>query len=136
MKFGEVSADEIFARVTPTVNVEAVVADIIADVRENGDAALYKYCEKFDGARLDSLLVSEAEIDEAMAASEGSGVTVIPGIELSTEYEGKDIHIVGLLIDKEQPAFKNKIQEFVNSRILRNQKMCQKLMKKKEFTNS
>ena len=66
-------------------------------------------------------------IDEAMAASEGSGVTVIPGIELSTEYEGKDIHIVGLLIDKEQPAFRDKIQEFVDSRIQRNRKMCQKL---------
>lgn len=66
-------------------------------------------------------------IDEAIAASVGSGVTVIPGIELSTEYEGKDIHIVGLFIDKEQPAFRDKIQEFVDSRILRNQKMCQKL---------
>ncbi len=77
MKFGEVSADEIFARVTPTVNVEAVVSDIIADVRENGDAALYKYCEKFDGARLDSLLVSEAEIDEAMAAVEPQFIEIL-----------------------------------------------------------
>lgn len=66
-------------------------------------------------------------IDEAIKASEGTSVTVIPGIELSTEYEGKDIHIVGLFIDKEEPAFRNKIQEFVDSRILRNQKMCQKL---------
>ncbi|MBQ6789186.1 MAG: histidinol dehydrogenase [Clostridia bacterium] len=77
MKFGEVSADEIFARVTPTVNVEAVVSDIIVDVRENGDAALYKYCEKFDGARLDSLLVSEAEIDEAMAAVEPEFIEIL-----------------------------------------------------------
>lgn len=66
-------------------------------------------------------------IEEAMMAAEGSGVRVIPGIELSTEYEGKDIHIVGLMIDKEQPAFRDQIQEFVDSRILRNQKMCQKL---------
>ena len=77
MKFGEVSADEIFARVTPAVNVEAVVSDIIADVRENGDAALYKYCERFDGAKLQSLLVSEDEIDEAMAAVEPEFIEIL-----------------------------------------------------------
>ena len=77
MKYGEVSPSEIFARVTPTVNVEAVVSDIIADVRANGDAALYKYCEKFDGAKLDSLLVSEEEIEEAMAAVEPRFIEIL-----------------------------------------------------------
>jgi len=70
LKYGEVAAEDIFARVEPTVNVEAVVSEIIADVRANGDSALYKYCEKFDGARLDSLLVTEEEIAEAVAAVE------------------------------------------------------------------
>jgi len=105
---------------------------------------LHVHSNKSDGSLSPSDLVLEAKkkgltafaltdhdtvdgIDEAMAAAKGSGVTVIPGIELSTEYEGKDIHIVGLFIDKEQPAFRDKIQEFVDSRILRNQKMCQKL---------
>ena len=44
----EVSRDEIFARVTPSFNVEEIVTDIIANVRKNGDAALYEYAEKFD----------------------------------------------------------------------------------------
>lgn len=105
---------------------------------------LHVHSNKSDGSLSPSDLVLEAKkkglkafaltdhdtvdgIDEAMAVSVGAGVTVIPGIELSTEYEGKDIHIVGLLIDKEQPVFKEKIQEFVDSRILRNRKMCQKL---------
>lgn len=52
---------------------------------------------------------------------------VIPGIEFSTEYEGKDIHIVGLYIDYTAPFFKEQIQHFVDSRILRNQKMCANL---------
>ena len=56
-KFGEVANDEIFARVEPTVNVEAVVTEIIDNVRKNGDKALFSYCERFDGAKLDSLLV-------------------------------------------------------------------------------
>ena len=52
---------------------------------------------------------------------------IIPGIEFSTEYEGKDIHIVGLYIDYEAPFFKEQIQAFVDSRIARNQKMCANL---------
>ena len=68
MKVGEVANDEIFARVAPTVNVEQIVADILADVKANGDAALYRYCEKFDQVKLDALAVSEAEIAEAFAS--------------------------------------------------------------------
>lgn len=49
---------------------------------------------------------------------------VIPGIEFSTEYEGQDIHVVGLYIDYKNEAFGQKLQAFVDSRILRNQKMC------------
>ena len=70
MKYGEVENSEIFARTVPTVNVEDVVADIIKNVRARGDAALYEYCEKFDKAKLTSLAVTEAEIDEAVAEVE------------------------------------------------------------------
>ena len=66
MKYGEVPNSEIFARVTPTVNVEGIVSDIIKTVCEKGDAALLDYTEKFDKVRLSSLLVSKEEIDEAV----------------------------------------------------------------------
>lgn len=68
MKYGEVANADLFARTEPKGNVEAVVAEIIENVRMNGDKALFEYCERFDGAKLDSLLVSPEEIDEAMAA--------------------------------------------------------------------
>ncbi|MBQ5834234.1 MAG: histidinol dehydrogenase [Clostridia bacterium] len=70
LKYGEVANQDIFARAVPTVNVEQTVAGIIADVRREGDAALYRYTEKFDGAALSSLAVSEEEIDEAMTLVE------------------------------------------------------------------
>ncbi len=66
MKFGEVKAEEVFARVEPKVDVESIVSDIIADVRANGDKALFAYCEKFDKAKLTSLQVSREEMEEAM----------------------------------------------------------------------
>ena len=70
MKYGEVSNDEIFARVQPSVNVEDIVADIIYDVRKRGDAALLEYTKKFDGADLESLSVTEEEIEEALSKVE------------------------------------------------------------------
>lgn len=105
---------------------------------------LHVHSDKSDGTLSPSDLVSHAikqgvtafaltdhdtvdGIDEAVQAARGTSVTVIPGIELSTKYEGKDIHIVGLFIHKEEAAFRDKIQEFVASRELRNQKMCTKL---------
>ncbi len=67
LKYGEVENKDIFARVVPEFDVEDIVADIIANVRQNGDRALLEYTEKFDGASLDSLLVTKEEINEAIA---------------------------------------------------------------------
>ena len=65
-KYGEVKNEEIFARAVPAVNVEEIVSDIIKTVRAQGDAALFAYTEKFDGAKLTSLTVSKEEIEEAL----------------------------------------------------------------------
>lgn len=52
---------------------------------------------------------------------------VIPGIELSSEYQGADIHVVGLFIDYHDEDFCSKLREFVDSRDDRNEKMCARL---------
>lgn len=66
MKYGEVPNSEIFARSVPKTDVAGTVAEIIKNVRENGDKALFEYCEKFDKAQLSSLAVTKEEIDEAL----------------------------------------------------------------------
>ena len=76
-KYGQVADEDIFARAVPTVNVEAIVSQIIADVVKNGDEALYRYCEKFDRATLTSLQVSQQEIDEAVAAVDPAFITIL-----------------------------------------------------------
>lgn len=45
--------------------VKAIVADIIANVVKGGDAAIKEYEQRFTGASLDSLAVSDQEIAEA-----------------------------------------------------------------------
>ena len=63
-------------------------------------------------------------------AKKGSSVpvlAVIPGIELSTEYNGRDVHIVGLFIDHHNQEFLARLKEFSDSRTTRNIKMCELL---------
>ena len=52
---------------------------------------------------------------------------IVPGIEFSTVEEGKDVHIVGLYIDHHNEEFKKKLGQFIDSRTVRNKKMCRKL---------
>ena len=64
-KYGEVSNDEIFSRAVMPSNVEQTVADIIADVRQNGDAALLAYNARFDRAEGVALEVTAEVLDAA-----------------------------------------------------------------------
>ena len=68
-----------------------------------------------------------AGIARAQRAASGTGLELIPGIELSTEYKGKDIHILGLGIDPENAYFQDQLLRFQNARNLRNEKMIEKL---------
>lgn len=77
MKYSELSNDEIFARVTPSVNVTDIVAEIIENVKANGDKALFEYCKKFDKADLTSLLVTEEEINEALSIVEPKFIEIL-----------------------------------------------------------
>jgi histidinol dehydrogenase len=48
-------------------SIKDSVVEILNKVKEEGDDALYYYSEKFDGVKLDSLIVSESEFEEAEA---------------------------------------------------------------------
>ncbi len=76
-KYGEVPNSEIFARDNIASNVEGIVTDIIANVRANGDKALYEYSKKFDKVDLQSLEVSSEEIDEAFDLADKEFIEVI-----------------------------------------------------------
>ena len=77
MKYGQVPNSEIFARVSPAVNVEAIVAEIIANVRAGGDKAVLEYNAKFDKAEISYLQVSQEEIEDAFAAVEPEFLAIL-----------------------------------------------------------
>lgn len=72
-------------------------------------------------------LSNQASEGTAEAKSANTVPEIIPGIELSTDDKGTEVHIVGLFIDPANPTFREYLTDFVNSRDVRNQKMCLKL---------
>lgn len=67
-KLAEIPLNEILNRdIREEKGVDAIVDEIIANVRADGDKALLMYGERFDKAKLESLEVSDAEIEEAFA---------------------------------------------------------------------
>ena len=65
--YGQVDRDQIFARVVPEMDVEAIVSQIIADVCKGKDKAVIEYCRRFDRVDLRNLEVTKEEIAEAKA---------------------------------------------------------------------
>ncbi|WP_409251958.1 histidinol dehydrogenase [Bacillus sp. SCS-153A] len=66
------------------------VQEILKDVKKDGDPALIKYTEKFDGVRLQDLKVSSAEIDTAVDEIGSEMVNIIvEAAENITYFHGK-----------------------------------------------
>ncbi len=65
----ESQQDSVLERpaITEGANITATVSDVIAKVRNEGDAALKELTEKFDGVTPESIRVSSNEIEEACA---------------------------------------------------------------------
>ena len=60
-------------------------------------------------------------VSEAMVAGAKLGIEVIPGIEMSAEYEGRGVHIVGLFIDPAAASIRAAMDFAVRSRDRRNE---------------
>lgn len=66
-------------------------------------------------------------LEEALRAAKGTDIEVVPGVELSTEYNGTEIHVVGLFIDWNCQPFAEHLKNFRDSRDNRNIRMLERL---------
>ena len=66
-------------------------------------------------------------IEEAVRAAKGTSLEVIPGIEISTTWWERDVHIVGLGIDWKNARFQEQLLGFQQSRDSRNLQMMERL---------
>ena len=71
--------------------------------------------------------VSGIESFEKAASKYKDRLTAIPGIEISTDYHGVEIHILGYNIDRKNPLLLDKLKRYRDSRDSRNEKIIQKL---------
>jgi Cof subfamily protein (haloacid dehalogenase superfamily) len=111
------------------LHVHSTYSDGTFSTKELVDYAIEKGLSAF--ALTDHDCVSGLkEITEYAASLKEKGIKaprVISGIELSTDDNGSEVHVVGLFIDYESKAFKDYIDNFVKSRLERNLEMCKKL---------
>lgn len=73
-----------------------------------------------------------AGIDEAKKAAkdlekEGIRIRIVEGVEISADYKGKDIHILGLLIDTSHNGLITSLDKALKNRDERNEKMANNL---------
>lgn len=89
----EVSIDEVLSRAKADYTVyENTVKEIIAEVKEKGDNALYGFAEKFDKVKLSSLKVTEEEIDKAFAEADDKLIATIERAKNNIEeYHGRQV---------------------------------------------
>ncbi len=82
-------------------NVDAAVDAVLADVRENGDAALKAYTARFDGVALESLRVTEEEIEAAWNSLDGEFIkTLEMAAENIRHFHEQQVHRDFVLTDK------------------------------------
>lgn len=67
-----------------------------------------------------------AGIPEAIEAAAGQSLELIPGIELSSNYEGEEIHILGLCVNYQDPAFLKEVGLLLALRETRNDEMIRR----------
>lgn len=66
-------------------------------------------------------------IAEALEAGRNYGITVVPGVEISTRAGGKEIHVLGYFIDYEQELFLSRLALQRATRDKRNEAIISKL---------
>jgi 3',5'-nucleoside bisphosphate phosphatase len=64
---------------------------------------------------------------DAVSRGADLGVEVIPGVELSSESQGHDVHILGYFIDSDNTPFNRKMAELKEGRFVRAQRMVKNL---------
>ena len=75
--YKDIKIDEIFSREEEKTTVADVVANIIADVRKNGDEALKRYAREFDGAAAEVLEISAEERAAALAEVDAEFIEIL-----------------------------------------------------------
>src|SRR5690606_39198173 len=68
-----------------------------------------------------------AGVPEALEAASRVGIEVVPGVEISTQLDGQDIHILGYYVDVHNRELAGRLQQLRQAREERNARIIEKL---------
>lgn len=68
-------------------------------------------------------------VHEALSKGNELGIIIVPGIEFSASYNGKEVHILGYYIDPNNERLQSKLTALIEGRKIRNQKILDALAK-------
>lgn len=70
---------------------------------------------------------SLAGLEEALAAGRELGLPIVPGVELTTDYDRYEVHILAYFIDHRHAEFRSRLDEVIRSRVGRAREMVARL---------
>ena len=80
---------------------------------------------------LDKIAITDHDtvnaIDEAIEIGNSIGVSVVPGVEVSTDIEDREVHLLGLLIDHHNDELQKYLSFFREERVYRAKRIVSKL---------
>ncbi|MDY6931716.1 MAG: histidinol dehydrogenase [Halobacteriota archaeon] len=95
-EMSEEDIDALMDRESPMFEVMEDVSNILAGVQEGGDAKLFDYTKKFDGADIDSVIVYEEDLADAKDRVDPSIVKQIEKAAANlTKYHTKEKEVIG-----------------------------------------
>ncbi|UCG52727.1 MAG: PHP domain-containing protein [Candidatus Latescibacterota bacterium] len=68
-------------------------------------------------------------VNEMLAAGRKKNIEILTGVELSSEFKGRDLHILGYGVDPNHPEFQDMLKRFRDTRHKRGLKIIEKLDK-------
>ena len=66
-------------------------------------------------------------LGEALAAADGTGLEIVPGVEFSTVHDGRGIHVLAYWMDVEDREFQAELTRLRDDRFRRGERMIEKL---------
>jgi predicted metal-dependent phosphoesterase TrpH len=111
----------------PEKYIDLHVHTIISD----GTLMPEEVVERASSKKLTAIGITDHDATEgiaiAVAAATLCGVEIVPGVELSSTYKGKEVHILGYYMDYKNEEFQMKLSLFKRARYKRAEEMVKKL---------
>jgi len=113
-------------------NYDSLKADLhLHTFYSDGKLSPEELIQKAKLSGLDTLAVTDHDsvegVEEAMHYGRLNDIEIIPGVELSSEYKGQEVHVLGYFMDYKDPGFLDYLASFRVKRLMRAEKIVERL---------